>query len=120
GLARELIRIFLPVNLYTEFYWSINLHNLLHFLHLRMDPHAQEEIRAYGLAIATMLKEKVPITWEAFDDYLLKGKEFSAQEWSLLEKVVDFNRLKTFMENEEGNVISKGEWRELLEKFEHT
>jgi len=117
GLARELIRVFLPVNLYTEFYWSINLHNLLHFLHLRMDAHAQEEIRAYGFAIADLLKERVPATWEAFEDYILTGKNFSSQEWELLDTVIDFERLKGLMESEKGNVLSKGEWREFLEKF---
>lgn len=117
GLARELIRIFLPVNLYTEFYWSINLHNLLHFLELRMDIHAQEEIRAYANALAVMLKESVPITWEAFEDFVLGGKRFSKQEWLLLQKMVDVEALKRQMESEGGSVLSKGEWREFLEKL---
>lgn len=118
GLARELIRIFLPVNLYTEFYWSINLHNLLHFLQLRIDSHAQEEIRVYGLAVADILKERVPLAWEAFEDYVLNGKNLSRQEWSLIVKTMDLEKLKGLAETEEGGVISKGEWREFLEKLE--
>lgn len=118
GLARELIRIFLPVNLYTEFYWSINLHNLLHFLELRMDAHAQEEIRSYGLAIAEVLKERVPVTWEAFDDYVLNGKHFSKQEWAFIRKSLDLNHLKSLSESQEGSLLGKGEWREFLDKFE--
>jgi thymidylate synthase (FAD) len=118
GLARELIRIFLPVNLYTEFYWSINLHNLLHFLELRMDSHAQEEIRQYAFAIAEMLKEKVPMTWEAFEDYILKGKKFSKQEWEILVKALDLEKIKAFAESQVENPLSKGEWREFLEKLE--
>lgn len=114
GLARELIRIFLPVSLYTEFYWSINLHNLLHFLHLRMDTHAQEEIRAYGLALAEIVKGRLPLTWEAFEDYIINGKELSAQEWALLEKVADWTRLEGLQED---SGLSKGEWREFLEKI---
>lgn len=117
GLARELIRVFLPVNLYTEFYWSINLHNLLHFLHLRIDAHAQEEIRAYGLAIAGVLKEKVPIAWEAFDDYILNGKNFSSAEWELLKKTANLSRLKE-MADAGDETLSKGEWREFLSKLE--
>ncbi len=117
GLARELIRIFLPVNLYTEFYWSINLHNLMHFLELRMDAHAQSEIQAYGFAIAEILKEKLPMTWEAFEDYVLKGQKLSKQEWNLLQKVMDLEKLKSYEENLEAAGLSKGEWRELLEKL---
>jgi len=116
GLARELIRVFLPVNLYTEFYWSINLHNLMHFLHLRMDAHAQEEIRAFGLALAGVLKEKVPTTWEAFEDYVLNGKNLSKHEWMLIQKVADLPKLKSMMEAGD-ETLSKGEWREFLDKL---
>ncbi|MCL5056100.1 MAG: FAD-dependent thymidylate synthase [Firmicutes bacterium] len=118
GLARELIRIFLPVNLYTEFYWSINLHNLMHFLELRMDSHAQAEIRAYGFATADILKERLPITWEAFEEYVLQGKRFSKQEWGILEKTIDREKLESFGENLEAAGLSKGEWREFLEKLQ--
>lgn len=83
-LARELARIHLPVSLYTEWYWKINLHNLLHFLKLRLDPTAQYEIRVYAEAIARIVKIAVPLTWEAFEDYVLQAKSFSRQEMALL------------------------------------
>src|SRR5207245_9547223 len=69
GVARELARIGLPLNVYTEWYWKIDLHNLLHFLSLRMDPHAQQEIRDYATAMFELIKPIVPIAAEAFMDY---------------------------------------------------
>ncbi len=80
GTARELARVVLPVNTYTEFYWKIDLHNLLHFLHLRMDSHAQQEIRDYANAIADIVSEWVPLTWQAFEDYVLNAYTLSAGE----------------------------------------
>jgi thymidylate synthase (FAD) len=78
GLARELARMVLPVNVYTQWYWKIDLHNLLHFISLRADAHAQSEIRAYAQAIADLVKLWVPITWEAFQDYAAGGALLSA------------------------------------------
>ena len=69
GLARELARTALPVSVYTEWYWKFDLHNLFHFLALRMDPHAQYEIRVYAEAMYELLKPIVPISCEAFEDY---------------------------------------------------
>ncbi len=69
GLARELARIALPQSLYTEWYWKIDLHNLLHFLSLRIDPHAQKEIRVYAQAMLDLIEPIVPVTVEAFRDY---------------------------------------------------
>lgn len=69
GLARELARTALPVSVYTEWYWKCDLHNLFHFLALRMDPHAQYEIRVYAEAMYELLKPIVPISCEAFEDY---------------------------------------------------
>jgi thymidylate synthase (FAD) len=80
GLARELARINLPVSLYTQWYWKIDLHNLLHFLLLRADPHAQEEIRAYALAIGDVVQRWVPLAWEAFADYRLEAMTLSRAE----------------------------------------
>lgn len=71
GVARELARIGLPQTLYTEWYWKIDLHNLLHFLRLRMDDHAQLEIREYAKVMFDMIKPIVPMTIEAFEDYQL-------------------------------------------------
>src|SRR6185437_6364638 len=69
GVARELARIGLPVNVYTEWYWKIDLHNLFHFLSLRMDAHAQQEIRDYATAMFKLIQPIVPIAAEAFMDY---------------------------------------------------
>lgn len=69
NLSRELARSILPVANYTEWYWDINLHNLFHFLKLRLDSHAQYEIRVYADAMATIVKEAFPIAWKAFEDY---------------------------------------------------
>jgi len=69
GVSRELARITLPVSVYTEWYWKIDLHNLFHFLSLRMDPHAQQEIRDYATAMFTLIQPIVPIAAEAFLDY---------------------------------------------------
>ncbi len=85
GLARELIRAILPVNLYTEWYWKNDLHNLLHFIGLRSDPHAQYEIRVYSDAMATFVKQVAPFAWEAYQDYVVDGMRFSRIEQGLLE-----------------------------------
>jgi thymidylate synthase (FAD) len=74
GVAREQARKDLPLSTYTEAYWKVDLHNLLHFLSLRMDSHAQKEIRAYADVIGYQIVQKwVPITWQAFVDYRLSG-----------------------------------------------
>jgi thymidylate synthase (FAD) len=85
GLARELIRAILPVNLYTEWYWKNDLHNLLHFIGLRSDTHAQYEIRVYSDAMATFVKQVAPFAWEAYQDYVVDGMRFSRIEQGLLE-----------------------------------
>lgn len=84
GLARELARINLPLSLYTEWYWKIDLHNLFHFLRLRMDDHAQKEIRVYADVMAEMVKTIVPMAYEAFTDYALNAVNFSGPELLLL------------------------------------
>ncbi len=88
-IARELARINLPLSLYTEWYWKIDLHNLFHFLHLRIDPHAQYEIRVYAETIAGITKKIVPLAWEAFDDYILRGESFSRLELNALARHLD-------------------------------
>jgi len=80
GVARELARIALPVNVYTEWYWKIDLHNLLHFLSLRMDAHAQQEIRDYATAMFDLIQPIVPIAAEAFMDYQLKSMHLTRLE----------------------------------------
>jgi thymidylate synthase (FAD) len=80
GVAREVARCVLPLTMYTEWYWKIDLHNLFHFLRLRMDPHAQLEIRAYAEAMAEFVKPVVPYSWDAFEQDRLKGTFLSADE----------------------------------------
>ena len=86
GVARELARSVLPVNLYTEWYWKNDLHNLLHFIGLRSDSHAQYEIRVFSDAMDQSVKAVAPFAWEAYQDYVVKGMRFSQIEQSLLEK----------------------------------
>ena len=84
GVARELARINLPIGIYTQFYWKVDLWNLLRFLALRADPHAQYEIRAYADAILSIVKAWVPIVHEAFEDYMLHSKALSRQAMALI------------------------------------
>jgi thymidylate synthase (FAD) len=87
-IARELARINLPLSTYTEWYWKIDLHNLLHFLKLRLDEHAQYEIRVYANKMAELIKPIVPMTYEAFEDYLLESLSFSKQELSVIKRLL--------------------------------
>lgn len=80
GVAREIARIGLPVNVYTEWYWKIDLHNLFHFLSLRMDSHAQQEIRDYATAMYELIKPIVPVAAEAFMDYNLNAMHLTRLE----------------------------------------
>jgi thymidylate synthase (FAD) len=123
-LARELARVVLPVNFYTEWYWKINLHNLLHFLKLRMDSHAQYEIRVYADAIYEIIKEIVPVTCEAFENYVLNAVTFSKQEFKLLIAFRSFHSWKDLLvtyESEENVIkrfkLSKRELQEFKEKL---
>lgn len=84
GVARELARINLPVGIYTQFYWKVNLWNLLRFLSLRADPHAQAEIRAYADAILDVVKAWVPHVYDAFADYVMNATTLSGQATALL------------------------------------
>ncbi len=87
-VARELARIDLPLSTYTQWYWKIDLHNLLHFLTLRVDPHAQWEIQAYGRVMAGMLKRVAPISYEAWIDYNLAGERLSFAELQALRQLL--------------------------------
>lgn len=85
GIAREQARKDLPLSTYTEAYWKVDLHNLLHFLGLRMDSHAQHEIREYANIIGNEIVAKwCPLVWEAFQDYRVQAKTFSRQEMEIL------------------------------------
>ena len=93
GLAREVARINLPVSNYTEWYWKIDLHNLFHFLRLRLDSHAQYEIRVYSQAIAEIVRHIVPVAWEAFEDYAVHSVRFSRLEVQALKRMINTDAL---------------------------
>lgn len=93
GLARELARMNLPINIYTQWYWKVDLHNLLHFLRLRADAHAQWEIRQYANVICELVKMWVPHTYEAFEDYRLHAQTFSKREMEWLRAVLCANEI---------------------------
>jgi thymidylate synthase (FAD) len=84
GISRELARINLPLSTYTQWYWKIDLHNLLHFLFLRLDEYAQWEIRQYAEVMAKMVEALCPIAWKAFRDYRLDAIRLSAPEIELM------------------------------------
>jgi len=116
GLARELARIGLPLSLYTEWYWKIDLHNLFHFLRLRLDPHAQLEIRQYANIMADMVKIVCPMAYEAFTDYSLNALSFSGPELKVLK--AHLSDLSLTKEDLVAHGLSKREADELLEKLE--
>ena len=89
SIARELARINLPLSLYTQWYWQMDLHNLLHFLELRMDSHAQWEIREYAKAIASITKAVAPQAYAAFEQHCLNSRRFSAEEIGVLRGLLD-------------------------------
>ena len=109
GLARELARMNLTLNIYTEWYWKCDLHNLLHFLSLRADPHAQYEIRVYADAMMEALRAWVPLTAEAFEDYRLGSTHLSK---------AGLDVVKRLLGGEDVTVADSGlsprEWRELM------
>ncbi len=110
GIAREQARKDLPLSTYTEAYWKVDLHNLLHFLALRMDMHAQEEIREYATVIGERIASKwVPLTWEAFEDYRRGGAFFSRIEREILRLVVHGDRDAATRRAEELGILRWGE-----------
>ena len=88
NIARELARINLPLSLYTEWYWQIDLHNLFHFLELRLDWHAQKEIRAYAEAMAPIAKAVAPMAYEAFEEYVLYAAHLSRSQVTMLREAL--------------------------------
>ncbi len=107
GLARELARMNLPANIYTQWYWKVDLHNLFHFLRLRADAHAQFEIRVYADAIAAMVADWVPLAFAAFQDYRMGGVNLSGRAVEVVRR-----RLAGEVVTQETSGMSKGEWRE--------
>jgi len=112
GLARELARMNLTLNTYTQWYWKIDLLNLLSFLSLRADIHAQYEIRAYANVMIDSLKKWVPITFEAFMDYRVGGMELSGKGKTVIQKMMKGEKCDFETSN-----LSKREWNELMESF---
>ena len=113
GLARELARTVLPVNYFTQFYWKIDLHNLMHFLTLRSDRHAQFEIRAYADVMLDLLRRWVPLTYEAFREHGLDAVHLSASALAVVRKLV---RGEAVTQGE--SELSPREWRELMAALE--
>jgi len=113
GLARELARMNLTLNTYTQWYWKTDLLNLMNFLRLRADSHAQYEIRAYADAMLDTVKKWVPITYEAFMDYRVGGTEVSSKGKKVIQKLI-----KGEGANIEDSNLSKREWNELMEAFD--
>ncbi|QHQ34299.1 FAD-dependent thymidylate synthase [Algicella marina] len=107
GLARELARMNLPANIYTQWYWKVDLHNLFHFLRLRADAHAQYEIRVYAEAICDVVKDWVPAAYAAFEDYRLGGAQLSAKGVAALKRMLAGEQMDA-----EKAGMTKGEWRE--------
>ena len=112
GLARELARMNLTLNTYTQWYWKTDLLNLMNFLRLRADHHAQYEIRTYADAMLNTLKKWVPITYEAFMDYRVGGTEISAKGKILIQKLIKGEKISL-----DGSGLSKREWNELMLAF---
>jgi len=108
GVSRELARIGLPVNVYTQWYWKCDLHNTLHFLALRMDEHAQQEIRDYAEAMFALIRPIVPVTAEAFVDYQLEAAQLTRLE---------LESLRTGQALASDNKREQAEWQEKRKKM---
>jgi thymidylate synthase (FAD) len=109
GLARELARMTLPLSTYTQWYWKCDLHNLLHFLSLRADAHAQYEIRAYADAMLAVVEKWVPAAFRAFRDYRLGALDLSAPALAVVRKMLAGEAV-----SQPGSDLSPREWRELM------
>ncbi len=110
GLARELARMNLPLNCYTQWYWKIDMHNLLHFLNLRADSHAQYEIRVYAEAMLDLVKKWVPHCHEAFMKNQKTGKNLSGPALNAIRKMIKGEKI-----SQEESGLSVREWGELIE-----
>ena len=109
GLARELARINLPLSAYTQWYWKVDLHNFMHFLALRADPHAQYEIRVYADALVSVLERWVPATFAAFRDYRLEAAEISGPALAVVRRLLAGEPV-----DQAGSGLAPREWRELM------
>jgi thymidylate synthase (FAD) len=107
GLARELARMNLPANIYTQWYWKVDLHNLLHFLRLRADAHAQYEIRVYAEEMCKIVADWVPFAYRAFEDYRMGGATLSSGALDCVRRMIKGEEV-----TQENSGMSAGEWRE--------
>ncbi|MEX2501625.1 MAG: FAD-dependent thymidylate synthase [Trueperaceae bacterium] len=114
GLARELARLHLPLSLYTEMYWQIDLHNLMHFLRLRLDAHAQYEIRAFARALAQGARAVAPVAYDAFEEHVLHAHRLSRSEMELVREALDEDRLRAALA---ASGLRRTRRRELLQKL---
>ncbi|NKA17466.1 MAG: FAD-dependent thymidylate synthase [Alphaproteobacteria bacterium] len=112
GLARELARMNLTLNTYTQWYWKTDLLNLLNFLFLRADDHAQYEIRVYAEKMLDTVKRWVPITYQAFMDYRVGAAEISSKGLKVIKSMISGKKI-----GQEESGLSKREWNELMEKL---
>ena len=110
GVARELARVALPLGVYTQWYWKIDLHNLLHFLELRSGKHAQYEIREYAHAIGSLVAAWVPMVWRAFCDYRLEARTLSGPALRVLQSLLRGEKI-----GQADSGLGKTEWRELCD-----
>jgi thymidylate synthase (FAD) len=113
GNARELARMNLPINVYTQWYWKIDLHNLLHFLRLRADEHAQYEIRVFAQAMLDIVKRWVPVTYDAFMDHRVNATAISGKGTDVVKRLL---KGQDVTHQESG--MSKREWNELMISLE--
>ncbi len=108
GITRELARMNLTLNYYTEWYWKINLHNLMHFVALRADSHAQYEIRVYAQVMLDIIKAWVPYTYEALENHVINGVKISGHGIEVIKKMINGEKI-----DQESSNMSKREWAEL-------
>jgi thymidylate synthase (FAD) len=110
GLARELARMNLPTNIYTQWYWKTDLHNLFNFIRLRNDLHAQYEIRVYAEKIAELVKKWVPFAFEAFEQYQLNSSHLSSNGLSCIKRLIKGEDI-----SQDNSGMGKREWKEFCE-----
>jgi thymidylate synthase (FAD) len=125
GVARETARLLLPVAYYTQWYWKINLHNLFHFLSLRLDAHAQEEIRLYAAELDRLARLVAPVAFEAFDDFQVDGLALGRSEQRAVRALLDGRSPEEAcrvaglpLTREDGRPMTSGEGVEFLQKLE--
>jgi thymidylate synthase (FAD) len=114
GIARELARMNLTLNYYTQWYWKIDLHNLFHFLMLRADSHAQYEIRAYADVMLDVVKKWCPLAYDAFMEYRVRGGHFSGSAMGVIKRLIAGEKV-----TQESSGMTKREWDEMMHALEY-